>query len=72
MDLLLHAVAQCGIHELVTRDQSLACKRSTYDNRLKVGAVTGHFNMLAVQTIGDVSTNVFRGGQHSSQRPFKF
>src|SRR5690606_27661548 len=56
MDFCFHTFAQGGVHDLVTRDQTLAFKGGAYDQRFKMGAIANHFKHFAFKVVGNVLT----------------
>src|SRR5678815_3000595 len=60
MDLLAHAVAQRGVHQLVTLHAALAGERRRDDDRLEMLPVADHLEVLAREAGRDAGFDAFR------------
>ena len=64
VDLLPHSITQRLIHLLMTRNARLPFKRGTYDQRLKMPAISVDLNHVARKPTGNVALDIGRHGFH--------
>lgn len=65
MDFFAHAIAQCGINQLMALDRTFAGKRGGHNHGGEVLAVAFDFDMGAVEAGGNIAFYEFWCGKHS-------